>query len=89
MQLSQGQADEDHLHKHLNKQQKAELDKFKKDLTKAKKQKSDDMKKVSYSTYLVLSSVAFKVCISVVASSLCANMSVLTGVEHVLQLSCS
>lgn len=46
LQLQHAQADEDHLHKHTAKLQKAEMEKFKKDLTKEKKQRSDDMKKV-------------------------------------------
>lgn len=46
LQLTQAQTDEDHLLKHLTKQQKSELEKFKKDLSKEKKQKSDDMRKV-------------------------------------------
>ena len=45
-QLQQAQADEDHLHKHTAKLQKAEMQKFKKDQAKEKKQRNEDMKKV-------------------------------------------
>jgi len=49
LQLSAAQADEDHLHKHLLKQHKVELDKFKKDQAKEKKQKNESMKRVGSS----------------------------------------